>query len=144
MEFLILIAVVVLALLMIAAATALEPYLGLAAPLVLVVVGTGVSLLSFVPDVEIEPEWILAGVLPPLLYSAAVSMPAMDFRREFAAISGLSVVLVVVSALILGAFFAWLIPGLGLWWGISPWVRSSARPTRAQPRSWKRLECPIG
>ena len=53
--------------------------------------------------VEIEPEWILAGVLPPLLYSAAVSMPAMNFRREFAAISGLSVVLVVISALVLGA-----------------------------------------
>lgn len=116
MEFLILI---VLALLVIAAATTLEPHLGLAAPLVLVVVGIGTSLLPFVPAVEIEPEWILAGVLPPLLYSAAVSMPTMDFRREFTAISGLSVVLVVVSALILGAFFAWLIPGLGLWWGIA-------------------------
>ncbi len=116
MEFLILI---VLALLVIAAATTLEPRLGLAAPLVLVVVGIGASFLSFVPAVEIEPEWILAGVLPPLLYSAAVSMPAMEFRREFTAISALSVVLVVVSALILGALFAWLIPGLGLGWGIA-------------------------
>ena len=116
MEFLILI---VLALLVIAAATTLEPRLGLAAPLVLVAVGIGASFLSFVPAVEIEPEWILAGVLPPLLYSAAVSMPAMEFRREFTAISALSVVLVVVSAVVLGAFFAWLIPGLGLWWGIA-------------------------
>ena len=116
MEFLI---VVVIALLVIAAATALEPRLGLASPLVLVVVGIGASLLPFVPAVEVQPEWILAGVLPPLLYSAAVSMPAMDFRREFTSISGLSVVLVVVSALILGGFFAWLIPGLGLWWGIA-------------------------
>ena len=52
--------------------------------------------------VRIEPEWILEGVLPPLLYSSAVSMPAMNFRREFGAISGLSVVLVVGSALLLG------------------------------------------
>ena len=110
MEFLILI---VLALLVIAAATTLEPRLGLAAPLVLVVMGIGASFLSFVPAVKIEPEWILAGVLPPLLYSAAVSIPAMEFRRDFTAISGLSVVLVVVSAVVLGAFFAWLIPGLG-------------------------------
>ena len=32
----------------------------------------------------------MSGVLPPLLYSASVSMPAMNFRREFGAISGLS------------------------------------------------------
>ena len=58
------------------------------------------------PEVEIEPEWILVGVLPPLLYSAAVSMPAMDFRRDFRAIAGLSVVLVVITALVLGVFFS--------------------------------------
>ena len=46
-------------------------------------------------------------------------MPAMNFRREFGAISGLSFVLVVVSSLIVGVVFAWLIPGLGLAWGIA-------------------------
>ena len=46
-------------------------------------------------------------------------MPAMNFRREFGAISGLSFVLVVVSSLVVGAAFAWLIPGLGLAWGIA-------------------------
>ncbi|MEL4319596.1 cation:proton antiporter [Leifsonia sp. YIM 134122] len=88
--------------------------LGVAAPLLLVVLGIGVSLLPFVGDIEIEPEWILAGVLPPLLYSAAVSMPTMEFRRDFRAIAGLSVILVVVSSVLLGLLFAWLIPGLGL------------------------------
>lgn len=111
--------VVVVALLVISAAATLGPRLGFAAPLLLVVVGIGASLLPFVPDVEIDPEWILAGVLPPLLYSAAVSMPAMNFRREFSAISGLSFVLVVVSSLVIGVVFAWLIPGLGLAWGIA-------------------------
>lgn len=111
--------VVVLALLVITAATTLERRLGVAAPLLLVVTGIGASLLPFVPAVHVEPDWILTGVLPPLLYSASVSMPAMDFRREFTAISGLSVALVVASALILGTFFAWLIPGLGLGWGIA-------------------------
>lgn len=109
----------VLAVLTIAAATTFGPRFGVASPLILVVVGILVSLLPFVPAVELEPEWILAGVLPPLLYSASVSMPAMNFRREFGAIGGLSVLLVIVSSVLLGLFFAWVIPGLGLAWGIA-------------------------
>ncbi|MEJ3405401.1 sodium:proton antiporter [Rathayibacter sp. YIM 133350] len=93
--------------------------LRVAAPLVLVVLGIGVSLLPIVPEVHVEPEWILAGVLPPLLYSAAVSMPTMEFRRDFRAISGLSVVLVVISSVGLGLLFAWLITGLGVPAGIA-------------------------
>jgi NhaP-type Na+/H+ or K+/H+ antiporter len=112
-------AIVVLGLLAIAAAAVFGPRLGVAAPLLLVVVGIGVSLLPFVPAIEIEPHWILAGVLPPLLYSASVSMPAMDFRREFTTISGLAVVLVVASAVLLGVLFSWLLPGLGLPVGIA-------------------------
>jgi CPA1 family monovalent cation:H+ antiporter len=119
MTFLIIAVLAVLGVLAIAGATTLGARWGVATPLLLVAVGIGVSLLPFVPAVEIEPEWILAGVLPPLLYSASVSMPGMDFRREFTAIAGLSVVLVVVSAVLLGLFFAWLIPGLGLAWGIA-------------------------
>jgi len=109
----------VLAVLAIAAASTIGPKFGVASPLILVVVGIVVSLLPFVPAVTIEPEWIIAGVLPPLLYSASVSMPAMNFRREFGAIGGLSVLLVVVSSVILGLFFSWLIPGLGIGWGIA-------------------------
>jgi NhaP-type Na+/H+ or K+/H+ antiporter len=111
--------IIVLVLLAIAGATTLGPKLGVAAPLVLVLVGIGVSFLPFVPPVVIHPEWIIAGVLPPLLYSASVSMPAMEFRREFGAIGGLSVLLVIVSAIVLGLFFAWVIPGLGIAWGIA-------------------------
>lgn len=109
----------VLAVLTIAAATTFGPRFGVASPLILVVIGILVSLLPFVPAIELEPEWILAGVLPPLLYSASVSMPAMNFRREFGAIGGLSVLLVIVSSVLLGLFFAWVIPGLGLGWGIA-------------------------
>ncbi len=62
----------------------------------------------------IDPEIILVGVLPPLLYSAAVSLPAIEFRRDFRPIAGLSVLLVLVSAVALGLFFFWAIPDLGL------------------------------
>ncbi|MGU3410664.1 cation:proton antiporter [Microbacterium sp. M1A1_1b] len=106
-------------LLVIAGAAVLGPRIGVAAPLVLVVVGIVASLVPWIPDVEIDPEWILAGVLPPLLYASAVSMPTMNFRREFGAISGLSVVLVVASSVVLGLFFAWAVPDLGLAWGIA-------------------------
>ncbi len=62
---------------------------------------------------------MLTGILPPLLYSASVSVPAMDLRREFGAVSVLSVVLVVVSALVLGWVFTLLVPGLAFSWGVA-------------------------
>lgn len=121
--------VIVLGLLMVAAASTLSERIGIAAPLLLVLTGIGVSALPFVPTVEIEPEWILAGVLPPLLYSASASMPAIALRRDLTAIGGLSVILVVGSALALGLFFAWLIPDLGLGWGIA--IGAIVSPTDA-------------
>lgn len=111
--------VVVLGLLGIAAAATIAPRLGVASPLLLVVVGIAVSFLPFVPDVVVEPEWILAGIVPPLLYAAAVSMPAMEFRREFRAVSALSIGLVVVSSVLIGVVFALVIPDLGLPLGIA-------------------------
>ena len=114
-----LLVVIVCGLLVIAAATVFGPRLGVAAPLVLVAVGVAASFVPAFGAVEIEPEWILEGVLPPLLYSSAVSMPAMNFRREFGAISGLSVVLVVASSLVLGLFFSLVIPGIGFAWGVA-------------------------
>ena len=114
-----LLVVIVVALVVIAGATVVGPRLGIASPLVLVVVGVAASFLPAFGSMHIDPEWILEGVLPPLLYSSAVSMPAMNFRREFGAISGLSVLLVVGSALVLGLFFMLVIPGLGFAWGVA-------------------------
>jgi monovalent cation/hydrogen antiporter len=99
--------------------TAFSPRVGVAGPLVLVVIGVIISFLPWVPRVEVDPEIILSGVLPPLLYSSAVSMPSMDFRRDFRPISALSVILVVLSAVAVGFVLSWLIPGLGLPAGIA-------------------------
>lgn len=106
--------IAVIAVIVVALATALAPRVGIAGPLLLVAIGLGVSLLPFVPAIEIDPEIILVGVLPPLLYSSAVSLPALEFRRDFGPIAGLSVLLVVGSAVVLGLFFNAVIPGLGL------------------------------
>ncbi len=114
-----LLVVIVTALVVIAAASLVGPRLKIAAPLMLVAVGVAASFLPVFASTHIEPEWILQGVLPPLLYSSAVSMPAMNFRREFSTISGLSVLLVVGSALLLGLFFMLVVPGLGFAWGVA-------------------------
>lgn len=113
------IAIAAAGMLVVALAAALGPRFKIPAPLILVVVGIGISFLPFVPNVSVSPELVLAGILPPLLYSASVSLPAMDLRREFGAVSMLSVALVVVSSLVLGWLFTLLIPGLGFGWGVA-------------------------
>lgn len=99
--------------------TVIAPRFNVAGPLVLMAIGLGVSLLPFVPAFAVPPEVILIGVLPPLLYSAAVQLPAIEFRRDFGPIAGLSVLLVVLSALGLGLFFTAVIPGMGLALGVA-------------------------
>lgn len=96
------------------AVAALSKRIGVAAPLSMVVVGTALSFLPGVPLIVIEPEWVLAGVLPPLLYAAAVHMPAHDFRRDLRSIAGLAVVLVVVTTVAAGWLFHSVLPGLSL------------------------------
>ncbi|QCQ17284.1 cation:proton antiporter [Microbacterium sp. RG1] len=113
-------AVIVGGIIVVAIVTALGRRLNIAGPLVLVAIGLVLAALPFVPDIpEVDPEWILVGVLPPLLYSSAVQLPAIEFRRDFTPIAGLSVVLVVGSAVLLGFFFTWVIPGLDLALGIA-------------------------
>lgn len=111
--------VIALGLIAICGAAIAGPKFNIAAPLLLVALGIGVGFFPGVPPIHIEPELILEGLLPPLLYSAAVSMPVMDFRREFGAISGLSMLLVVFATATVGVLLWWLIPGLDLPWAIA-------------------------
>ncbi|MDQ0736433.1 cation:proton antiporter [Arthrobacter agilis] len=102
---------VVAVVLMVAVASSSKK-LGVAAPLILVVVGLALSYAPGVPSVAVPHEWILAGVLPPLLYAAAIKVPVIDFRRNLGAITSLSVVLVLVSAFITGLVLYALLPEL--------------------------------
>lgn len=96
------------------------------------IVGIGCSFIPGQAPLEIHPEWILAIVLPPLLYAAALNVPTTDFRRDLRSISGLSVVLVIISAITIGFLLTWLLPGLPLAAAIalgaasSGWSRSSS------------------
>lgn len=76
--------------------------IGVAAPLALTLVGVGVGAIPAVPHFEVEPELVLTVILPPLLYAAARQVPFVDFRRNLRVIGFLAVVLVVVSAALVG------------------------------------------
>lgn len=102
-----------LGVIVVVAVCVVSPRLGVAAPLSLVAVGVGLSFVPGVPDAQIDPEIILAGVLPPLLYASAVTMPITDFRRDLKAIGGLSVVLVIVTSAVLGVLLPLVVPGVG-------------------------------
>ena len=71
---------------------------GLLAPIVLVLVGIGVSLLPDGPSVELDPELVLYGFLPPLIYVAANEASVPDFRANLRPILLLAVGLVLVTA----------------------------------------------
>jgi CPA1 family monovalent cation:H+ antiporter len=86
--------------------------LGWQAPLVLVVIGFGVSFLPGVPELEIDGQLLLAAVLPPLLYSSALSVSYVGFRALFHPIVQLGVGLVFVTAIVVALVARAVVPGL--------------------------------
>ncbi len=104
----------VVAVAVIVAVAAFSKRLGVAAPIILVLVGVGLSYLPGVPDIEVPHEIILDVVLPPILYAAAISVPITDFRRNLGSIASLSVVLVIVTAFAAGFLLYSLLPDLSL------------------------------
>lgn len=105
---------VVVALGVIVALSTISERIGIASPLILMSVGVVISLLPVVQPIPINPEWILMVLLPPLLYAAAISIPTVELRRDLSAVGGLAVILVVISAFILGVVIHALIPTVSL------------------------------
>ncbi|WGX97227.1 sodium:proton antiporter [Nocardioides sp. L-11A] len=101
------------------AAAAFARRTGVAAPLLLVALGIAASLVPGTPILEVDPELILAGVLPPLLYASAVQLPVLDLRRNLSLITWLSVVMVIVSALCIGLVVHAVFPTIPLALGIA-------------------------
>ena len=100
-------AVEIVALVVTAAAGAgLARRIGWPAPLLLVGLGVISSFVSVIPRVDVDPHVILVGLLPPLLYSAAIRMSLVDFRANRQAIGVLSVGLVVFTTVTVG-LVAW-------------------------------------
>lgn len=96
------------------AVAAVARRVGVAAPLILVVVGIGLSWTPGMPHLEVEPDLILTVVLPPILYASALRMPSVAFRRDGKAIGTLALVLVIVTTVAVGYLAYAVLPGLGL------------------------------
>ncbi len=101
----------VLLVVVVAATSALARRVNASAPLVLLMVGVVAAYLPFVPEVRLEPELVLVGLLPPLLYSTAIRTSLVDVRADRRAILLLSVGLVIFSTLVVGLVAWWVLPG---------------------------------
>ena len=82
--------------------------LGMPAPIALLVVGAALSFVPAVPELTLSSDLVLYGLLPPLLYAAALSTSLLDIKAHRAAILSLSVGLVLFTALGVG-LVAWLL-----------------------------------
>jgi len=94
--------------------TVLDRRLGWSAPLMLVAVGAGIALIPGVPSFTIDPDVVLYGVLPPLLFSAAIRASLIDLRTRRDPILLSSIGLVALTVLVVGGVAWALIPGVGL------------------------------
>jgi CPA1 family monovalent cation:H+ antiporter len=91
---------------------------GLPAAALLTLTGIGYALLPG-PNIELDPKLILTFVLPPLLYNAALDSSLIDIRRNLRTVISLSVILVLVCALLIGAGFALFVSGATLAAGVA-------------------------
>src|SRR3984893_840108 len=83
--------------------------------ILLVLTGVVLALIPGLPTVELAPEFVLLLVLPPVIYSSAVSMSWREFRYNLRPISLLAVGCVVFTTIATAATTHWL---LGLSWPV--------------------------
>jgi Na+/H+ antiporter len=92
---------------------------GIPAAVLLTLVGV---VYSYIPDWDNPPineHIILMFILPPLLYNAALDSSLLDIRRNMRTVISLSVVLVLVTALLIGYGFSLWVTGVSLASGIA-------------------------
>ena len=89
--------------------SALARRYNISAPLVLTAVGILISYVPGVPAIQVGPELILLGILPPLLYAAAIQTSLVDLGANKNVIGLLSIGLVIFTAAGVGLVTWWLI-----------------------------------
>jgi len=91
---------------------------GLPAAALLTLSGIGYALLPG-PNVALDPHLVLTLVLPPLLYSAALDSSLTAIRRNVRTVVSLSVLLVLITAVVIGIGFELFVTGATLAAGIA-------------------------
>ena len=89
---------------------ALARKIGFLSPIVLMILGLALSFLPGFPTFHLEPEFVLIGVLPPLLYVAALQTSVPAFRFNLRPILLLGIGLVVFTALAVGFVVHLILP----------------------------------
>jgi CPA1 family monovalent cation:H+ antiporter len=81
--------------------------------LIIMVLAAAASFIPHVPRLELDSEVILAIVVPPLLYSATRGASFSAFGANLRSIISLGVLLVLLTAGVLGVVAHWVLPSLG-------------------------------
>jgi CPA1 family monovalent cation:H+ antiporter len=92
---------------------------GFSPPLALVVVGVVASFIPGIPSFELDPDVVLFGLLPPLLYAAAIRTSLVDFAAAREALILLAVLLVAVTTVVVGLATWWVVPTITLAAGLA-------------------------
>ena len=85
---------------------------GLLTPIVLVIAGLGLSLVPGFPTFHLESEFVLVGILPPLLYVAALETSVPAFKFNLRPILLLAIGLVAFTAFAVGLVVHALLPAV--------------------------------
>lgn len=88
--------------------------IGVLSPILLVVVGIVVSLVPGLLEVELDPQVVLLGILPPILYVAALETSVPAFKFNLRPILLLAVGLVLFTAAAVGFTVKMLLPSVPL------------------------------
>ncbi|GAB3870801.1 Na+/H+ antiporter [Dactylosporangium cerinum] len=88
--------------------------IGVLSPIMLVLVGIGISFIPGVLEVDLDPEVVLLGILPPILYVAALETSVPAFRFNLRPILLLAVGLVLFTAAAVGLTVHMLLPQVPL------------------------------
>jgi Na+/H+ antiporter len=107
----------------------LAPILRIPYPILLVLGGLGIGFIPGVPHFSLQPDVVLIGFLPPLLYSGAFFTSLRDLRTNARAISLLAVGLVLVTMLTVAVVCHWAIGGLS--WPVCFVIGAIVAPTDA-------------
>ena len=87
----------------------LARWLRTAPSILLVIAGVGLALVPGLPRIELAPELVLLGILPPLIYSAGVAMSWREFRFNLRPIALLAFGCVVFTTCAVAAAAHWLL-----------------------------------
>ena len=93
--------------------TAVSRRFGLSSPIVMVIGGLLLSFVPTVPEIELPPDLVFLGFLPPLLFAGGYFTSMRDFKANLRSIVLLAFGLVIFTAAVVAAVAHALVPELG-------------------------------